>query len=118
MNFSITAIPIFIRVSAYVMINLSRLCCLASWFLFYCTFLNRYEFSLESPGWGLIVPVFFALYSIFLGMLILDKKAGIQSLFGMFFLTLFAWLLLIGFYELFLEFIAPETLKSWLLMEY
>jgi hypothetical protein len=83
----------------------SKVCCLVCAILMVCSLIDRDYYGIESPAWLLIVPAILAVIAI--RMVRSFRMKNSLSL-GIFF-SVFAWLLVVGYIQAYLEYIAPDS---------
>jgi hypothetical protein len=87
-----------------VIIFCSRVCCLVCAVLMVCSLIIRDYYAFESPGWVLFAPMLLAVSAIKVVRAYRIKN----SLFWSIFFAIFAWLLLLGYIQAYLDYIYPE----------
>ena len=88
----------------WVIILYSKICCLVCSVLMVCSLINRDYYVIESPGWVLFIPLFLAVTAIKVARAYRMKN----SLFWAIFFSVFAWLLVVGYIQAYLDYIYPE----------
>lgn len=88
----------------WVIILNSKICCLVCLVLMVCSLINRDYYVIESPGWVLFVPMFLAVSAI----KVVRAYRMRNSLFWGLFFSVFAWLLVVGYIQAYLDYIYPE----------
>lgn len=84
----------------------SRLCCLVCLVLLVCSLINRDYYVIESPDWLLIVPILFSILAI---KLVRAYRMENSLLWGIIY-SVFAWLLVVGYIQAYLDYIYPDSL--------
>lgn len=87
-------------------ILLSRVCYSLSGVLIFCSYIQRDYYVIESPGVLLIIPIVFSMIAI---RLVRSYRMKNSLPWGMFY-SAFAWLLVTGYIQAYLDYIYPDSL--------